>query len=131
MAVRTREHADLPSTIHPKILEAILEEAGLTDSTKLSLSGTYADREYVVQYRESTLNFFQRLCEEVGIFYYFSHTEEETRLYLADDIKQLPDAPEPLLMSLGPTGGFALPLSSLTRQASPRTSTVNASRTST
>ncbi len=32
------KHADLPSTTIPKILEAILEEAGLTDSTKLSLS---------------------------------------------------------------------------------------------
>src|SRR5690606_27438259 len=56
----------------PQILESILEEANLTASTDVVLSATYEKREFVVQYRESTLNFFQRLCEEVGIFYYFT-----------------------------------------------------------
>lgn len=108
----------------PKIISSILEESNLTASTDLSLTGSYPDKEFVVQYRESTLNFIQRLCEEVGIFYYFTHTADDTRLVFADDIQNLPNAPEPLLMSLGPTAGIAMPLESLRRQASLRTSKV-------
>ncbi len=46
-----------------------------------------------MQYRESTLNFFQRLCEEVGIFYYFSHTEEETASILRTTSSSFPTLP--------------------------------------
>jgi len=115
---------DVPKLTIPVILESILQEAGLLDLCDLALTKTYAERQYVVQYRESTLNFLQRLCEEVGIFYYFTHTEKETRLVFADDLKEVPNAPEPLLMSLGPTGGIAQPLESLSRQVSLRTSDV-------
>jgi len=107
-----------------KVVESILEEANLTDTCDLALSKSYPDREFVVQYRESTLNFLQRLCEEVGIFYYFTHTEEETRLVFADDIANLPNAPEPILLSVGPLGSLALPLTQLSRRLSLRTSVV-------
>src|SRR5262249_31590132 len=43
----------------PEIVESILEESTLLASSQLSLSKTYAKREFVVQYRESTLNFLQ------------------------------------------------------------------------
>ncbi len=36
-----------------------------------SLSGSYPTRAYAVQYAETHLNFFNRLLEEEGIFYYF------------------------------------------------------------
>jgi type VI secretion system secreted protein VgrG len=108
----------------PDILAEVLEEASLTASSDLNLSQTYAPREFVVQYRESTLNFVQRLCEEVGIFYYFVHKDEETRLVFADDISKLSDPPAPIPMSLGSTIAATIPLASLDRQLSLRTSTV-------
>jgi type VI secretion system secreted protein VgrG len=36
---------------------------------------TYRDRKYCVQYRESDLNFVQRLLEEEGIYYFFKHED--------------------------------------------------------
>ena len=50
----------------PDIVQAVLKASGVT-SIGLSLSGTYAAREYCVQYRESNLNFISRLLEEEGI----------------------------------------------------------------
>ena len=45
---------------------------------------TYPKRKYCVQYRETDLNFVCRLMEEVGIYYYFQHSEGEHQLVLAD-----------------------------------------------
>lgn|GEM_PF-6520586 len=108
----------------PEVVQSILEEAKLTGASDLSLSKSYPTREFIVQYRESTLNFLQRLCEEVGIFYYFTQTDEETRLVFADDIQNLPAAPEPIALSLGQSSSLGLPLQALSRRLSLRTSVV-------
>ena len=47
----------------------------------------YRQREYCVQYRESDLNFVQRLLEEEGIYYFFEHEETNHTLVLADSIR--------------------------------------------
>src|SRR5262249_54389262 len=56
------------------------------------LTGSYAPREYCVQYRESDLAFISRLMEEEGIYYFFEHTEDKDTLVLAD----APGAPQPI-----------------------------------
>src|SRR5215469_8683732 len=38
---------------------------------RFSTQGSFVEREYCVQYRESDFNFVSRLMEEEGIFYYF------------------------------------------------------------
>ncbi|TCO70522.1 type VI secretion system Vgr family protein [Rhodovulum euryhalinum] len=48
------------------------------------LQGSYAPREYCVQYGESDLDFVQRLLEDEGIFYFFEHDIEGHRLILTD-----------------------------------------------
>jgi type VI secretion system secreted protein VgrG len=48
------------------------------------LSGSYAKREYCVQYRETDFNFVSRLLEDEGIFYFFRHFEDKHELVLAD-----------------------------------------------
>ena len=48
------------------------------------LTGTYAAREYCVQYRETDFNFVSRLLEEEGIFYFFRHSADKHQLVLAD-----------------------------------------------
>jgi type VI secretion system secreted protein VgrG len=51
---------------------------------RLDLSGSYAPREFCVQYNESDLNFISRLCEEEGIFYFFEHKNGKHTLVFAD-----------------------------------------------
>jgi type VI secretion system secreted protein VgrG len=48
------------------------------------LTGTYAKREYCVQYRETDFNFVSRLMEEEGIYYYFEHSDGKHTLKLVD-----------------------------------------------
>ena len=48
------------------------------------LKKSYPPREYCVQYRESDLDFVQRLMEHEGIFYHFDHADGEHTLVLSD-----------------------------------------------
>lgn len=50
----------------------------------MNLTGSYVEREYCVQYRESDFAFLSRLLEEEGIFYYCEHHEDKHILVLGD-----------------------------------------------
>src|SRR5580704_1827286 len=67
----------------PDIVEDVFKRNNWTDF-KLQTTGTYAPREYCVQYRETDLAFVSRLLEEEGIFYFFQHTDSKHTLVLAD-----------------------------------------------
>jgi type VI secretion system secreted protein VgrG len=67
----------------PEIIEAVLKDAGFTDF-QMSLDGSYATREYCVQYNESDFNFVSRLMEEEGIYYFFIHEETKHTLKIVD-----------------------------------------------
>jgi len=58
------------------------------------LQGSYAPRDYCVQYGESDLAFVQRLLEDEGIFYFFEHDIEGHRLILTDAAARLVAAGE-------------------------------------
>jgi type VI secretion system secreted protein VgrG len=66
------------------ILEKLLEEAGIRDHVVWDKIGDFAPLEFTVQYRETTLNFFERLLEDHGLFYFFEHTREAHTLVIAD-----------------------------------------------
>jgi type VI secretion system secreted protein VgrG len=69
----------------PEIVSEILKENGF-DEFELRIDEIdYPKLEYCVQYRETALNFVQRLLESEGIAYYFRHTETEAVLVLTDD----------------------------------------------
>src|SRR6476620_1679034 len=68
----------------PEIVRQIFGEYGFTDYA-LRLTGTYKEREYCVQYRESDFNFVSRLLEEEGIFYFFEHRPGRHIMVLGDD----------------------------------------------
>jgi type VI secretion system secreted protein VgrG len=76
-----------------EIVEQIFDDAGFSDY-EASLTGTYEKRDYCVQYRESDLDFVQRLLEEEGIFYFFRHEETKHVLVLADDKSAYQDCDE-------------------------------------
>ncbi len=75
----------------PDIITAVLDGAGFTDY-KLTLSGSFATREYCVQYAESDFNFICRLMEEEGIYYFFEHGDKKDTLVLGD----APSAHDPI-----------------------------------
>lgn len=68
----------------PDILEAVLADHGVSDY-ELRLVGTYAAREYCVQYNETAFAFVSRLMEDEGIFYFFVHENGKHTLVIADD----------------------------------------------
>jgi type VI secretion system secreted protein VgrG len=70
----------------PDILEQVL--AGL--KVRYDLTGTYKERDYCVQYRESDMAFVSRLMEEEGIYYYFEHADSTHTLVVSDNVGQYP-----------------------------------------
>ncbi|HWV99917.1 MAG TPA: type VI secretion system tip protein VgrG [Candidatus Acidoferrum sp.] len=67
----------------PDIIEEVFKAQGFNDY-KPSLSGTYDEWEYCVQYRETDFNFVSRLMEQEGIYYFFQHENGKHTLVLAD-----------------------------------------------
>jgi len=73
----------------PEIVEAVIREQGFSDLEN-RLQGSFPQREYCVQYRETDFNFVSRLLEEEGIYYYFLHDNGKHVMVLANS----PDAHE-------------------------------------
>ena len=80
----------------PDIVKQVLTDMGVSD-VKVNLAGTYAPRDYCVQYRESDLAFISRLMEEEGIFYFFEHEASKHTLTLADGPSAVAVGPSPKL----------------------------------
>ena len=72
----------------PDILRQVLAGSPVV----FRLKGTYAPRDYCVQYRETDFNFVSRLMEEEGIYYFFKHTSNGHTLVVTDS----PDGLTPL-----------------------------------
>ncbi|HEY3818787.1 MAG TPA: type VI secretion system tip protein TssI/VgrG [Polyangiaceae bacterium] len=66
------------------VIATLFDEAGFTANVVWQLKNTYPKREFIVQYRESSLNFVSRLLEDEGIFYFFQHAPAGHTLILAD-----------------------------------------------
>jgi len=67
----------------PDIIQQVFKDRGFND-VRTSLSESYPELEYCVQYRESDLAFVSRLMEQHGIYYFFEHTSDKHTLVLAD-----------------------------------------------
>jgi type VI secretion system secreted protein VgrG len=68
----------------PDIISEVLKDHGVT-AVRKKLTGGYETRDYVVQYRETALDFVSRLMEQEGIHYWHEHGENEHTLVLADN----------------------------------------------
>src|ERR1700689_5534903 len=64
----------------PDILKQVL--TGF-DASLLDIQGTFEQREYCTQYRETDFDFLSRLVEEEGIYYFFKFTRGVHKLVLA------------------------------------------------
>ncbi len=79
----------------PEILKSKLERHDFgPDEFELRLLETYPTRDFVVQYRESDLAFVKRLCEHVGISFFFEHTGGCDKLVFTDHAAGFPPAPQ-------------------------------------
>jgi type VI secretion system secreted protein VgrG len=67
----------------PEIVKDLLRERGFSD-VEDALHGHYEPWEFLVQYRESDLNFISRILEQAGIYYFFKHAQGKHTLVLAD-----------------------------------------------
>jgi len=68
-----------------EIITQVLTDAGMIeDEFRFELSGSYSPRDYCVQYRESELDFIQRLLEQEGIHYYCEHQYDKHVLVMSD-----------------------------------------------
>lgn len=67
----------------PDIIEEVLK-AWPEAKFKLKLQARYEKREYCVQYGESDLDFIQRLMEDEGIFYFFTHDDDGHTMVIVD-----------------------------------------------
>lgn len=67
----------------PQIIKQVFRDLGFSDFED-ALSRSYREREYCVQYRETSFDFVSRLMEEEGIYYFFRHEEARHVLVLAD-----------------------------------------------
>lgn len=76
----------------PDILQEVFDDLGFPDYRN-SLTDQYQQREYCVQYWETTYDFVHRLMAEEGIAYFFEHAEDAHTLVLIDDISVFQPCP--------------------------------------
>ena len=88
LAVFKREYNYRSFTDHSPIdiISTLLKEHYISYS--LMISQTPPVIKQVVQYNENTLHFFNRLCSEWGLYYYFVHKNHQHTLVLTDKIEQ-------------------------------------------
>jgi len=89
-----------------QVVQSIFTDAGFADKVNWQITKEYPPQEFIVQYRETMLNFVSRLLEEHGIFYYFAHSTEGHTLILGDDSAVFAQADElaPAVLSLAQGG---------------------------
>ncbi|MGH8384556.1 MAG: type VI secretion system Vgr family protein [Pseudomonas sp.] len=69
----------------PQILDQVLKEHGIAGQhRRFELSGDYPPRDYCTQYRESDLEFVQRLCAQERLHYHFEHRAHGHCVVFAD-----------------------------------------------
>ena len=79
------------------IIKEVLQNNGITDVDDQTSSRGTVEREYCVQYNESSFDFISRLMEDEGIFYFFKHENGRHVLVLADSSgshENIPKNPE-------------------------------------
>ena len=67
------------------ITDEIFKNEGFEYDDKRQNGAGDIELEYCVQYNETTFDFVQRLMENYGIYYYFTHTKTTHKLHIADD----------------------------------------------
>lgn len=70
-----------------EVVTEVLSEHGVDDVENVG-SGQRSARPYLVQYRETDLEFIHRLLDDEGMFYFFVHEPDRHIMVIADDAAQ-------------------------------------------
>jgi type VI secretion system secreted protein VgrG len=90
----------------PDIVQNILGKFSVTYSSMLQ--GSYTTRDYTVQFNESYLHFLQRILEDEGIFYFFTHADGSHTMVLADQNTAFQAVTTPTVNLDESAGGFGV-----------------------
>jgi type VI secretion system secreted protein VgrG len=71
----------------------ILKQVLVGFDVNYDITGTYYQRDYCVQYRESDFDFASRLMEEEGIYYFFKHSDGNHQMMVSDNTSKHPPVP--------------------------------------
>ncbi|WPX62633.1 type VI secretion system tip protein TssI/VgrG [Pseudomonas sp. MH10] len=93
---RTNQRIFQHLTVKEIIAEVLKEHGILTDRYRLEVVGAFEPREYCTQYKESDLQFIQRLCEEEGIHFHFEHSQNHHTVVFSDTNKGFKLFPTPI-----------------------------------
>ncbi|MDR6498860.1 type VI secretion system secreted protein VgrG [Burkholderia ambifaria] len=67
------------------ILSKVFREYGKIASFEFRLSKATKNRSYCTQYRETDLEFVERLMQEDGLFFFFEHAKDDHKLIITDN----------------------------------------------
>jgi type VI secretion system secreted protein VgrG len=99
-----------------EILDELLADYPFAVDKRLVES--YPRRDYQTQYNESDLSFFERLCQEWGINYFFEHSEGKHRLVLIDNLGGHKANPSAAYQQVECRIGISCSISTLTKATS-------------
>ncbi|AUX42165.1 hypothetical protein SOCE26_035920 [Sorangium cellulosum] len=110
-----------------QVAQTVFEEAGFGEKVEWRIAKDYEPREFIVQYRESHLNFVSRLLEDNGLFYYFRHDADGHTMIVTDDPSSFAvESGTPVIFRMA-QGGIpgSHPLSKFSRTRALRTNSVH------
>ncbi|MEZ4446729.1 MAG: type VI secretion system tip protein TssI/VgrG [Polyangiaceae bacterium] len=110
------------------IMQTIFDESGFGDKVEFKHTKDYPSLEFVVQYRESELNFVHRLMEDHGLFYWFGHRADGHTMVITDDATMLgkqDDTPETMFSMTQGAAGDTQPLTDFSRRRRLRTNNIH------
>ncbi|MCH8034902.1 MAG: type VI secretion system tip protein VgrG [Bacteroidetes bacterium] len=73
------------------VITEVLSDVDLSGGDyNIDLKSSYPENEYIVQYKETSLNFLNRRLEHYGIYYYFDHNGDKDIVVFTDANSKLP-----------------------------------------
>lgn len=73
------------------VINEIFKPYGADANFKINLKHSHVEKRYWVQYNETDLNFFKRICLQEGLAYYFIHNDGSHQLHIVDSSDFLSD----------------------------------------
>ena len=91
----------------PEIIKEVLKDGGLTTMDfELRLQKSYAQWDYICQYRESHLAFVSRWMERDGMYFYFEQTDSGEKMIITDSKITHTEMPQGKTMYYLPPSGL-------------------------
>ncbi|WP_028294857.1 type VI secretion system Vgr family protein [Oceanobacter kriegii] len=73
-----------------KVINTIFADYGDNAKFKVDLANSHSNKRFWVQYNETDLEFFKRICQQSGLTFYFTHKNGQHTLNITDDANSLP-----------------------------------------